>query len=200
MNLISKSKPLFEIMLPSFRGDQVYMHAFEIDNPSLPKPYDRWAPVVEKMISKCSNIKGTAYLTIDEKLVRQNTSHRRGGPHVDGNYLYAWSDEGSGWLTGENGRMLSEEKHRDQYCANTGGMLIVSSHEACKGWNGRIAGIPAQGGDCSRLDLSEMEEFMLSPNVVYWGNSTFVHESLPVKQDVYRQLVRITLPHTSQDI
>ena len=79
-------------------------------------------------------------------------------------------------------------------------MLIVSSYEACKGWNGDYEGQPNQGGDCSHLDLSKMESFILKKNNLYWGNSTFIHESLPLEEDVKRQLIRITLPSDAEDL
>jgi hypothetical protein len=35
---------------------------------------------------------------------------------------------------------------------------------------------------------------MLEPNVVYYGNSQFLHESLPIDETVHRVVARITLP------
>ena len=79
-------------------------------------------------------------------------------------------------------------------------MFIVSSYEACKGWNGVFEGQPGQGGDCSKIDLSKMSSFILNRNTLYWGNSTFIHESLPLDQKIKRQLVRITLPADSDNL
>ena len=143
---------------------------------------------------------GKAYITIDEKIVRKGESHRRGGPHTDGNYLFGWGGGGGGWLTGEDGRFLPREQHEEQYCSEKGGMLIVSSYEACKGWNGEFEGQPNQGGDCTHLDLSNMNSFNLKSHTLYWGNSTFIHESLPLEEDVERQLVRITLPADAEEL
>lgn len=71
-----------------------------------------------KEVIDCSPKKtGMAYLTIDEKIVKKGESHRRGGPHTDGNYLFGWGGGGSGWLTGEDGRFLPREKHEEQYCS-----------------------------------------------------------------------------------
>lgn len=198
--LKSKSKKIKEISLPEFKGDRIYMHEFDIENPILPTGCERWIEVVKEMVSHSPKKTGKAYITIDEKIVKKGETHRRGGPHTDGNYLYGWGGGGSGWLTGEDGRVLPQDKHEKQYCSNTGGMLIVSSYEACKGWNGDYNGQPNQGGDCSHLDLSKMENFILSKNTLYWGNSTFIHESLPLNEDVKRQLVRITLPADSEDL
>jgi hypothetical protein len=206
--LKSKSKMIKPMSLPEYRGDRLYMHAFDISNPQLPAGYERWNPYLMEMISHSPKKTGKAYLTIDEKLVTKGESHRRGGPHTDGNYLFGWSpetpdggpDPGSGWLTGEDGRFLPREQHEEQYCSEKGGMLIISSYEACRGWNGEYDGQPNQGGDCSHLDLSKMEDFNLKADTLYWGNSTFIHESLPLEEDVKRQLVRVTLPADAEDL
>ena len=198
--LKSKSKMIKTMSLPEFKGDRVYMHEFDIENPHLPKGYERWESLIKEMVSHSPKKTGKAYLTIDEKIVTKGNSHRRGGPHTDGNYLFGWGGGGSGWLTGEDGRFLPREKHEQQYCSDKGGMLLISSYEACKGWNGDYDGEPNQGGDCSHLDLSKMESFMLKKNTLYWGNSTFIHESLPLEEDVRRQIVRITLPADAEDL
>lgn len=198
--LASKSKCIKPITLPEYKGDQIYMHEFDISNPILPPGYDRWYEVLKEMIKYSPIKKGKAYITIDEKLITKGNSHRRGGPHTDGNYLFGWGGGGSGWLTGEDGRFLPREQHEEQYCSNKGGMLIVSSYEACKGWNGDFNGQPNQGGDCSHLDLSKMDTFNLKSNMLYWGNSTFIHESLPIQEDVKRQLIRVTLPANADEL
>ena len=198
--LKSKSKMIKPISLPEYRGDRVYMHEFNMENPTLPVGYERWESVLKEIVDCSPKKTGKAYLTIDEKIVSKGESHRRGGPHTDGNYLFGWGGGGSGWLTGEDGRFLPRDKHEEQYCSEKGGMLIVSSYEACKGWNGDYEGQPNQGGDCSHLDLSKMEDFRLKSNTLYWGNSTFIHESLPLEEDVKRQLVRVTLPADAEDL
>lgn len=45
-----------------------------------------------------------------------------------------------------------------------------------------------------------MECYDLESNTLYWGNSTFIHESLPVEEDVKRQLIRITLPADAEEL
>jgi hypothetical protein len=198
--LKSKSKMIKPITLPEYKGDRVYMHEFDMANPSLPTGYERWNGVIKEIIASSPKQTGRAYITIDEKIVRAGESHRRGGPHTDGNYLFSWGGGGGGWLTGEDGRFLPREKHEQQYCSDKGGMLIVSSYEACKGWDGDFDGEPSQGGDCSHLDLSKLESYNLKANTLYWGNSTFIHESLPLEEDVKRQLIRITLPADAEEL
>ncbi len=38
------------ISLPEYRGDQVYMHEFDMANPSLPKGYERWNTTLKEMV------------------------------------------------------------------------------------------------------------------------------------------------------
>lgn len=158
---------------------------------------ERWNETIKNIISHSPKKDGIAYVTIDELEVKCGETHRRGGKHTDGNYLFGWGGGGSGWLTGENGRVLPREKHIQQYCSDGGGMLIVSSYEGCDGWNGEYNGEPNQGGNCDHIDVSGLEKFTMEKNVIYWGNSTFIHESLPMDRDIKRQLIRITLPADS---
>ena len=72
-------------------------------------------------------------------------------------------------------------------------MLITSTHPACRGWNGIYDGTPYVGGDCTRIK-GLGDGFILKENTVYYGNSQFIHESLPVDKTIHRVLVRITLP------
>jgi len=159
--LKSKSKMIKTITLPEYRGDRVYMHEFDMSNPTLPLGYERWTSVLKEIVDCSPKKTGKSYLTIDEKIVSKGESHRRGGPHTDGNYLFGWGGGGDGWLTGEDGRFLPREQHEEQYCSEKGGMLMVSSYEACKGWDGDFDGEPNQGGDCSHLDLSKLENYNL---------------------------------------
>ena len=94
--LKSKSKMIKPISLPEYKGDQVYMHEFDMANPSLPVGCERWNSVLKEIISNSPKQTGKAYITIDEKIVRAGESHRRGGPHTDGNYLFGWGGGGGG--------------------------------------------------------------------------------------------------------
>lgn len=72
-------------------------------------------------------------------------------------------------------------------------MLIASTYPACRAWNGTFEGKPGIGGDCSKLTGLD-GGFILKPNMAYYGNSQFLHESLPIDKTVHRVIVRITLP------
>jgi len=192
MEITSNVVCLKSINFPKFSGKQLYMHK----NLNLPEGFEEYKDMIKKMLSMINKFSGDIYITIDEKLVNKNTSHRRGGIHTDGNYIYGWGD-GEGWLTGENGRILNKEKHKKQYMSNTGGMLIASTFSACKAYKGKIEGYIAQGGNCQDLtnQLHKCEEINIKENLVYFINSTGLHESLPVPKDIKRSLLRITLPH-----
>ena len=189
----SISKKLYSINLPFYKGE-VSMLPFCLDNIStLPKEFRN---VVKDMIRSLSIKKGEAFFTVHGKFVKKNKTMRRGLPHIDGNYLKevsGWgTGGGNGWKVGENGVKLNSKEHKKSYLNEDGGMLIASSYPACKGWNGFYNNKPKQGGDCSHVDLKN--GFMLEPHTVYYGNSQFIHESLPVNKDVFRILYRITLP------
>jgi hypothetical protein len=176
---------------------QVYMHPMMIgEKIDLPKGAESFTPVVESMLAMLdSTAQGKAFVTIDRRTVFAGKTHRRPGPHVDGNFIYEWHG-GGGWLTGEAGRFLEPHAHKLQYCNPLGGMLIASDHKACRVWTGRFEGEPNQGGDCSHLQsqLNKAPTFLMEEKALYLGNSTCIHESLPVERDVFRTLVRITLP------
>lgn len=190
----SISKELYEVQIPNFTGE-IKMLPFNLENLiEIPRQFKE---AILKMIEVLPIKKGIAYLTVDGKLVEKGETQRRGGVHIDGNFIPEISDwssgGGNGWKVGEGGRILSSEHHKLSYESKTGGMLIVSTYPACKGWNGKFKGKPYIGGDCTRIkNLSE--GFILKENTVYYGNSQWLHESLPIDKTTHRIVVRITLP------
>lgn len=191
----SKSVELNTVEIPFFKGE-ISMIPFDLsDLTTLPIEFRE---TVREMIKNLPEKVGESFLTVHGKFVKKTKTLRRGAPHIDGNYLKeicSWGNGGgNGWKVGENGATLNSKQHRDSYLNENGGMIIASNYSACKGWNGVYEGFPMEGGDCSHLNLKD--GFMLKPNVVYYGNSQFIHESLPVDKDVFRVLFRITLPIT----
>jgi len=190
--ITSISKELYPVSIPQHTGE-IKMLPFDLSN--LESVPSKFKSLVNKMIEFLPIKQGIAYLTIDGKLIEKGKTHRRGGPHTDGNYLQEgdWNrGDTGGWKVGGDGRALTPEEHKLSYESKTGGMIIASDYPACKGWNGIFNGKPNTGGDCSHIKLNE--GFMLKPNTVYYGNSQWVHESLPISENVHRTLVRITLP------
>lgn len=190
----SKSKQLHKLTIPSYNGE-IKMLPFNLS--SLDEVPEQFRETVRSMTDVLPELSGTAYLTVDGKIVEVNNSHRRGGAHIDGNYLAEmcnWGNGGggNGWKVGEGGRQLNTSEHQRSYRKETGGMLIASTYPSCRGWDGSFEGEPNIGGDCSHIQLPK--GFMLLPNVLYYGNSQWIHESLPVKETVHRTIIRITLP------
>lgn len=199
----SISKELFDVEVPYFKGE-IGMLPFDLSN--LADIPEKFKDIVKKMVSPLPIKEGVAFLTVDGKLVEKGKTQRRGGIHIDGNYLaeikswpgsggagWGGNGGGNGWKVGEGGVELNSEQHKISYENPNGGMLIVSNYPACKGWNGVFEGKPGIGGDCSGVQIKD-EGFILKPNVVYYGNSQFVHESLPIDKTVERVMLRITLP------
>lgn len=191
--LNSYSKELNPIAIPYYNGE-VSMIPFDLSNLlTLPQEF---ISVAEQMIKNLPIKKGIAFLTVHGKFVKKAKTLRRGAPHIDGNFLpsvSSWGNGGgNGWKVGENGVKLNSTDHKLSYDNPNGGMLIASNYSACKGWNGKFEGKAKEGGDCSHIKLNE--GFMLDADKVYYGNSQFIHESLPLDKDVFRVMYRITLP------
>lgn len=140
--------------------------------------------------------RGTAYFTIHGRKLKKGETLRRGGPHTDGNYEPHHMDfgkgGGNGWKVGEDGPSIDSDLHARQYNAENGGLILASNYEACLGWLGEYDETPRIGGDCSHIELGD--SFTLQRNSVYYGNNHFIHESLPMSENVHRVFARITLP------
>lgn len=210
--LISISKELNELILPEQFKEGEFIQRFgnlsmlPFDLKDLNGIHAILRPTIEKMLQEITLREGRGYLTIDAKEVKAGQSQRRPGAHIDGNFLDdmylrelrrvdpgGWTQGGgNGWKVGEGGNTLTSEQHKQSYCSDKGGMLIMSTYPACKGWVGSFDDVAAIGGDCTHLNLNE--GFILKPNTVYYGNSQFIHESLPVDKNVFRIMMRITLP------
>lgn len=156
-----------------------------------------FADVVYEMMSGIDLLGNTAYLTVHAKQLKKGETLRRGGKHIDGNFdpdIFNWTCDGvdfNKWLDRE-APAVDSKNHQILYNSDKGGVLLLSNYSSSLGWIGEFEGTSGLGGDCSHIKTGE--PFILESNVVYYGNSTFMHESIPVKEDVYRILFRITLP------
>lgn len=180
-----------QITLPYVEGEYS-MIPFDLS--SLEGLGEQFSDLVKKMLQGIKHSRGTAFFTIHGKKLRKGETLRRGGPHTDGSYDQAtmsWGG-GGGWKIGENGPSTDSKEHKRLYNSETGGIILCSNFEACLGWVGEYDGLPGVGGDCSKIKLDE--PFLLERNKVYYGNNHFIHESLPMSDDVHRVFARITLP------
>jgi hypothetical protein len=194
MSLTSKSFAMDTISLEGI-NEKIGMVPF--DMATLAGVPDRLKSVIQKIIGGLPKLEGKAFLTVHTKDIEPNTTHRRGGAHIDGNYIESLSwctTGGNGWKVGGDGLHITPEEHILSYETKTGGMLIVSDYPACAGWNGEFKTKAKEGGDCSHLNLDPKDGFIMEPNRVYYGTSQFIHESLPISEKVTRTLIRITLP------
>ena len=206
----SKSKAVKKLVVPKYTKDKkLTMLPINLEGGNvLPRGFKKYKSAVEEMIKQSPIKKGIAWLTIDEKKVKKKETHRRGGPHIDGNYIATtFMGRGDDWTATAHGRgdwkiddpnVLDPRQHSASYDNEKGGMLIVSSYSLCKGYNGNFNGRPKTGGNCSHLSkqLAKAKSFMLKANTLYLSNSRFIHESVRSTKDIGRVLIRITLPKT----
>lgn len=143
-------------------------------------PIEEFIPIITKMLILAKIKEDIVYVTVDQKNIKKGNTHRRGGAHIDENYSCNEWGSPPRW---------NEIKKNDK-----SGVLLLSSYPSCKGWIGDYEGIPKEGGDCSDINLDE--GFLLKENTIYYGNSNFIHESLPIKEDINRTLIRINIPST----
>jgi len=193
----SVAHALSPVAFPAFTGAQVYMLQATAGTLADVAP-EGYRGIIDNMLKE-GDVPADmpVWLTIDESNVKAGKKHRRGGAHVDGCYeVCDWGGDGpSGWLNGVPGRMLSPEDQRRSYENPNGGMIIASNFEACRVWLGEVDGVAGLGGDCEHLrdQFDGLDSSMMEANRAYLTNSTCIHESLPLKADYPRQLVRITL-------
>lgn len=147
--------------------------------------------IVSVMLKGIDITKGKAYFTLHGRQLNKGETLRRGGAHTDGSFDHSGGG-GNGWKIGENGPPVGSENHSRLYASERGGIILASNFESCLGWEGDFEGLPSVGGDCSHIDLTD--GFMLDKNKIYYGNNHFIHESLPMSDDVHRVFARITLP------
>ena len=197
MNIISTARSLASIQLPNFDG---HLSMVPFDLRTLAGLPSEFISLVKQMTQSLS-LTGTGYFTIHGKTLLQGETLRRPGAHTDGNYEpCSWGNGGGGgWKIGENGPAVDTKYHQDSYLTPLGGIILASNYEACDGWLGEFQGDIGVGGDCSSIPLTH-GKFQLSKDTIYYGNNHFIHESLPMSDNVHRVLARITLPqdHTYQ--
>lgn len=194
--MISKSLELNSIELPFINGEHS-MIPFDLS--TLKGLTGNFKLVAEQMLKKVKHNGGTAFFTIHGKLLKSGGTLRRGAPHTDGNYEplnMSFGGGGGGWKIGENGPSIDTSEHERQYLSDKGGVILATNYASCMGWNGEFKGSPNVGGDCRHIKLNT--PFMLNKNTVYYGNNHFIHESLPVDQDVHRVFARITMPESHE--
>jgi hypothetical protein len=181
--LISSYKELCQVRLP-YQGRQHYMHEFDLSAITVPEGFDDYLPVVSALCAAAGARCGTAYLTVDEKIVVAGGTQRRPGPHVDGCFMPAqgkWG--GGGW---------------NHYCNNVPfarmPIIVAASEQGCRAWRGEFAFKPDEGGDLTPYAAELGDGELLPANVGYLLSPDCVHESMQFSQPTQRTFVRIALP------
>lgn len=167
---------------------------------NFPKKISRWKAAVASMLS-AYGIKpkesAPVYLTIDYRQVNTHCTHRRGGLHVDGNWIEINSEgvnvteHGTKWGTYSYLRGLVNT-YPFEYKPET--IVLYSNISACIGYLGDFSGEILDDGDCSLISTEGMSPVRLEEHQIYAGNETFLHESIPVEYDCNRCMIRINVP------
>lgn len=173
-------------------------------------PFDlaRWQPTVDAMLDGIDT-SGPIFIMIDQGMVRAGQPHRRHGLHIDG----YWSPElqahrgGGGHVSAHINAPPSRQGHRSTPPSSPGNhitwadapfdepeaILLASSISAARGFIGEFDGCKDKG-DCGHVSTAGMIEVPMHASLVYAGNVTMLHESLPVDASCLRTLVRLNVP------
>lgn len=194
-------KEIGPVQFPANTGERIYMLPIT-KRDGLPSNLARWQPTIDSMLLGV-DVDGPIYLMIDQGIVKAGTSHRRGGPHIDGNWnpgISAHGGGGGGWGPPPSPGHRPKLSHGSNGCGwnaenfSPEALILASDVTASCAYVGEIDGDPVEGGDCSHLDLSTALRVPLIAGKAYAGNVTMVHESLPVPTDCKRTLVRLNVP------
>lgn len=165
------------VSFPEFSGERVMMMPVRLG--SLDGTPPQYSDVLYSLygVMESRFRDDIGYLTIDEQNLEAGQTLRRGGLHVDGYYhgkCGSWGG-GGGWGSVGNG------------------MLTVSSTAHCRAFLGMFDGEPGPEGECGHLHLDSQGE-IFEPSRIYWVDGACIHESLPVKERIKRQFVRLSMP------
>lgn len=182
------------VTFPEYLGERVYMKPF-FQRDGLPFDLARWQPTVDAMLYGVDT-EAPIYLMIDQSPVKANQSQRRPGVHIDGywepNAKGDWNDQGGRW--NDIGAHSIPGTHITDAPFMEEAILLASTISGCKGYLGEWQGIVGKGGNCSHINLSQLDELQFTPNRCYAGNVTALHESIPIAYDCLRTLVRLSVP------
>jgi hypothetical protein len=167
----------------------------------LPTHLAHWQATVDDMLSGIA-WEGTIYLMIDQGKVGAGETHRRPGLHIDGYWVPAKGKHGShksgpsiygAHVTEPFTKFMNNDDWGGAAFEQSEDIILASNVQAVRGFSGKFNGPVGTGGDCVHVDTSGMDEIILQAGVAYRGNVTFLHESLPVKSDCLRTVVRLNL-------
>lgn len=198
------------VKFAAFANEKVYMREF-FQHSGLPTELKHWQETVDAMLDGVKTDE-PIYLMIDQGIVKPGTMHRRGGLHIDGYWVPGIQAHGQApshqtrpghqtrapshmFLNGEHGHRISNDGEWPME-----GLILASNYTACRAFNGVWDGEIGDGGDCSHIDVSNLSEVVMQPSIVYAGNVTMLHESLPIMEEVQRTVVRLNVKGWSPEI
>lgn len=143
----------------------------------LPKHLVHWQDSVDAMLEKIDT-NGPIYFMADQKYVRANSMHRRGGLHVDG----FWNPG----ISGHNGR--------HQYGGKEELIILASNATGCRAALGQYEEVPWNGGSYEHLNIQDFDEVYLTPGLTFYGDTgSLLHESVPLHKDSLRTVIRLNV-------
>lgn len=202
------------VTFPKFKPERIYMQKF-FKNSGLPKKYSHWQDTIDQMIATVDTDQ-PMYLMVDSGMVKANNTHRRSGLHIDGYWIdtedmQCWGNTPPRWNPKHDNEILSchaptpphhwskptydgkKPNWNEAELKHPEALILASSYTSSRGFVGQWDGFIGDGGACDTVDTSNMKEVILKKNNVYISNVGFLHESLPVQEDVERTLIRISV-------
>lgn len=183
---------LGKVRFPSPSDISINMMPFIIGDPnSIPEEYQQYLPLLETCDAYRSERGRIGYLTIQESLVRKGQSQRRPGLHTEAPGLVLLPG-------GEGIRVVSSHWGMGDFCGEydnlKGGIYMASSlSQSCRVWNVQIDNPGEVTGHLG--DIEHFRELLeagstMDANELFWITDRTPHESLPVKEGMYRQYFR----------
>ena len=182
LSFVQKRGPVF---FPRFTGERIYMREF-YKHRGLPSDLRRWQPTVNAMLDGIE-ADGPIYLMIDQRKIKAGKFHRRPGLHVDG----YWDAKSQTWPPSPNDPHLAIEPSDTPQAE---AIVLASDVFGCRAFVGRFDVMPKDGNDCGHIGTAAMKRVAILPNIVYAGNVSMLHESMPVECDCERTVVRLNVP------
>lgn len=183
--MLSSITQLNKITFPEFRHERVYMTRFTKQS-GLPSHLSRWQTTVDQMLINVENDNKPIFIMIDQSFVESGTPQRRPGIHIDGVWIESTQSHGTG-----TGRHKIIDVPPEE---STQSLILAADIEGCAVYEGDYDWRPGEGGDFSHIELNNLNKRILDSHTAWAGNAmTTLHESLPLKQNSLRTLVRLNV-------
>lgn len=200
----------FTIPNPKYGDFNLNLHPLNME---LPIQFDLWEDQVNEIcnlipfVNNCQH-----FVTITSKFFTEESSLRREGIHIDGNFCAdpdfscsTWGGTTTTWAgTSVNKKLEIKTKFVSPYgitpplgtyvSANYGGIFVASSYGGCDIYEDEIECYIGDEGSLAHDDRFKHGK-ILKPNRLYFISSDTPHSSLPIPQSTRRTLIRVTLDH-----